>query len=115
MGVHGSDVNHCWEGVPGHVYTSPNLQGHTLKGHLSAEYQTGSLRENHRKSFGDNGRVPEREHRKSFGKTEKLFRNILLGQNGFGTRLEILRGPQNWCGNFWEFSERKTENVPELP
>ena len=25
MGVHGSDVDHWSEGVPGHVYTSPNL------------------------------------------------------------------------------------------
>src|SRR3990170_3386074 len=57
----------------------------------------------------------EREHRKSFGKTEKLFRNILLGQKGFRHCMEIIRGSQNWSGNFWEFSERKNGNVPKLP
>jgi hypothetical protein len=29
--------------------------------------------------------------------------------------MEIIRGSQNWSGNFWEFSERKTGNVPKLP
>src|SRR3989337_2229489 len=34
---------------------------------------------------------------------------------GFRHRMEIIRGSQNWSGNFWEFSERKTGNVPKLP
>ena len=79
-----------------------------LKGHLSAEYKTGSLIESHRKSFGDNGKVPERVHRNSFGKTKKLFWSIPLSQNGFGTRLEILGGCQNCSGNFCDFSGEKT-------
>jgi hypothetical protein len=69
----------------------------------------------HRKSFGDSGRVPEREHRNSFGKTEKLFQGIPLGQIGFCTHLEFLGGCQNCSGNFLDFSEKKPKNVLELP
>ena len=50
----------------------------------------------------------------SFGETEKLFRDILLSQIGFGTCLIILGGCQNYSGNFWEFLGIKTENVSEL-
>ena len=51
----------------------------------------------------------------SSGETEKLFQGIPLSQNGFGTCLIILGGCQNHSGNFWEFSGRKTGNVPGLP
>ena len=51
----------------------------------------------------------------SFGETEKLFRDILLSQIGFGTCLIILGGCQSHSGNFLEFSEIKTENVSKLP
>ena len=51
----------------------------------------------------------------SFGEIEKLFRDILLSKIGFGTCLIILGGCQNHSGNFWEFSGRKTGNVPGLP
>jgi hypothetical protein len=51
----------------------------------------------------------------SFGDTEKLFQGMPLSQIGFGTHLIILGGYQNHSGNFWEFSEIKTGNVPELP
>src|SRR3989337_1265758 len=56
-----------------------------------------------------------REYRNISGKTEKLFRDIPLSQIGFGTCLIIFGGCQNHSGNFWEFSEMKTGNVPELP
>ena len=55
-----------------------------------------------------------REHRNSSGKIEKLFQGIPLSQIGFGTCLEILGGCQNCSGNFWDFSEKKLGNVPEL-
>ena len=51
----------------------------------------------------------------SFDETEKLFRDILLSQIGFGTCLTILGGCQSHSRNFLEFSEMKTGNVPELP
>ena len=51
----------------------------------------------------------------SFGETEKLFRDIIFSQIGFGTCLIILGGCQNHSGSLLEFSEIKTENVPELP
>ena len=63
----------------------------------------------------DSGKVPRREYRNSFGKTEKLFQGIPLSQMGFGTCLIILGGCQNHSGNFLEFSGMKTGNVPELP
>ena len=56
-----------------------------------------------------------REHRNSFGKTEKLFQGIPLSQIGFGTRLEILGGCQNHSGNFWDFFGGKTGNVSDQP
>ena len=48
-------------------------------------------------------------------KPKKLFRGMPLSQNGFGTCLIILGGCQNHSGNFLEFLEIKTGNVPELP
>jgi hypothetical protein len=51
----------------------------------------------------------------SSGKTEKLFQGTPLSQIGLGTRPIILGGCQSHSGNFWEFSGRKTGNVPELP
>jgi|RifCSP19_2_1023855.scaffolds.fasta_scaffold48995_1 hypothetical protein len=51
----------------------------------------------------------------SSGDTEKLFQRIPKSQNGFGILLIILGGCQNRSGNFLEFSEMKTGNVPELP
>ena len=50
----------------------------------------------------------------SFGETEKLFRDILLSQIGFGTCLIILGGCQSHSGNFLEFSGIKAGIVPEL-
>src|SRR3990170_3215348 len=67
------------------------------------------------KSFGQRKSSAERGHRMSSGETEKLFQGIPLSQNGFGTCLLILGGCQNHSGNFWEFSGRKTGNVPGLP
>ena len=97
-----------------------------LKGHLSAEFQTGSLRESHRKCFGENGKVPEREHRNSFGKTEKLFRVEPLSQKGFSEHLVILEGARIVLVTSGIFPEKRikyffrkyfgaAENVPELP
>ena len=57
----------------------------------------------------------ERGHRKSFGKTEKLFRSIPLSQIGFGTRLEILGGARIVLKTSGIFPEKKPGNVPELP
>ena len=51
----------------------------------------------------------------SFGETEKLFRDILLSQIGFGTCLVILGGFQSHSGNFLEFSGIKAGYAPELP
>jgi hypothetical protein len=56
-----------------------------------------------------------REHRKSFGKTEKLFRSKPLSQKGFGKRLELLEGARIVLGTSGNFSEKKTGSVPELP
>ena len=50
----------------------------------------------------------------SFGETEKVVSGYVLSKNGFGTCLIILGGCQNHSGNFLEFSEIKTGNVPEL-
>ena len=50
----------------------------------------------------------------SFDETEKLFQGIPLSQIGFGTCLIILGGCQNHSRSFLEFSEIKSENVPEL-
>lgn len=50
-----------------------------------------------------------REHRKCFGKTEKLFRSKPLSQIGFGSCLELFRGTRIVLGTSGIFPEKKPE------
>ena len=54
-----------------------------------------------------------REHPKSFGKTEKLFRSKPLSQIGFSTCLELFGGARIVLATSGIFPEKKTGNVPE--